>query len=189
MQPGRQFFEAKSEDFFRAASDIGFCVFPRLDSPRGVSGKTADNERTFWCPQWHRFADNIKPREPNSLSSAIENRADDNSDSGFARLCFVQWCHEGAHTKVLKLSADYEHTLWNVPNLEKHRSSGMSDAEWLEIPDFAIKIAASGCIWNAIVSFSCHKTYPVKMQSVTVPFPENKKESVNAFFFGLGCYY
>ena len=98
-------------------------------------------------------------------------------------------CQQGAHTKVLKLSADYEHTLWNVPNLEKHRSSGMSDAEWLEIPDFAIKIAASGCIWNAIVSFSCHKTYPVKMQSVTVPFPENKKESVNAFFFGLGCYY
>ena len=32
MQPGRQFFEAKSEDFFRAASDIEFCVFPRLDS-------------------------------------------------------------------------------------------------------------------------------------------------------------
>jgi hypothetical protein len=47
---GQQFFEAKSEDFFRAASDIGFCVFPRLDSPRGVSGKTADIERTFWCP-------------------------------------------------------------------------------------------------------------------------------------------
>ena len=33
-----------------AASDIGFCVFPRLDSPRGVSGKNADKERTFWCP-------------------------------------------------------------------------------------------------------------------------------------------
>ncbi len=52
----------------------------------------------------------------------------------------------------------------------------MSDAEWLEIPDFAIKIAASGCIWNAIVSFSCHKTYHIKVQSVTVPFPENKKK-------------
>ena len=36
----RQFFEAKSEDFFRAASNIEFCVFPRLDSPRGVSDKT-----------------------------------------------------------------------------------------------------------------------------------------------------
>ena len=112
--------------------------------------------------------------------------ADGNSDIGFARLCFVQWCHEGAHTKVLKLSADYEHTLWNVPNLEKHRSSGMSDAEWLEIPDFAIKIAASGCIWNAIVSFSCHKTYPVKMQSVTVPFPENKKRKRKRFLLRVG---
>ena len=37
---GQQFFEAKSEDFFRAASDIGFCVFPRLDSPRSVSGNS-----------------------------------------------------------------------------------------------------------------------------------------------------
>ena len=36
----RQFFEAKSEDFFSAASNIEFCVFPRLDSPRGVSDKT-----------------------------------------------------------------------------------------------------------------------------------------------------
>ena len=38
------------EEFVRAASGIGFCVVPRLDSPRGVSGNTADNERTFWCP-------------------------------------------------------------------------------------------------------------------------------------------
>ena len=38
--PRRQFFEAKSEDFFLAASNIEFCVFPRLDSPRGVSDKT-----------------------------------------------------------------------------------------------------------------------------------------------------
>ena len=30
---------AKSEYFFRAASDIEFCVFPRLDSSRGVSDK------------------------------------------------------------------------------------------------------------------------------------------------------
>ena len=94
--------------------------------------------------------------------------------------------NKGAHTKVLKLSADYEHTLWHVRNLEKHRSSRMFDAAWLEIPDFAIKIAASGCIWNAIVSFSCHKTYPVKMQSVTVPFPENKKRKRKRFLLRVG---
>ena len=57
----------------------------------------------------------------NLLSSAIENRADDNSDIGFARLCSVCWCHEGARTKVLKLSVVCGHTTWNVPNLEKHR--------------------------------------------------------------------
>ena len=55
-------------------------------------------------PNGHRFTDNIKPREPNSPTSAIEHRADADSDSGFARLCFVQRCPKG-HTKVLKLSA------------------------------------------------------------------------------------
>ena len=35
----RQFFGVKSEYFFRATSDIEFCVFPRLDSSRGVSDK------------------------------------------------------------------------------------------------------------------------------------------------------
>ena len=37
-----------------------------------------------------RFTDNKKPREPNSPASAIENRADADSDIGFARLCFVR---------------------------------------------------------------------------------------------------
>ena len=37
----------------------------------------------------------------------------------------------------------------------------MSDAAWLEILDFAIRIAAPGCIWNVIVSASHNKTYPV----------------------------
>ena len=46
----RQFFGGKSEYFFHAALDIEFCVFPCLDFPQGVSGKSADNERTFWCP-------------------------------------------------------------------------------------------------------------------------------------------
>ena len=50
MQPGRQCFEVKSGFFFRAASDIKFCVFPRLDSPPWCVRQAADNERTFWCP-------------------------------------------------------------------------------------------------------------------------------------------
>jgi len=51
----------------------------------------------------------------NSPASAIENKADANSDIGFARLCFVRhkdgiyaiFClvPQGTHTKVLKLSA------------------------------------------------------------------------------------
>ena len=99
------------------------------------------------------------------LSSAIENRADDNSDSGFARLCFVQWCHEGAHTKVLKLSADCGHPPWNVPNLEKHRSSRMFDAAWLEIPDFAIRMSLPAVFWNFVFSdISIIKHRPFRLQ-------------------------
>ena len=97
----------------------------------------------------------------NSLSSAIENKADDNSDIGFARLCFVQWCQQGAHTKVLKLSAVCGHTTWNVPNLEKHRCSRMFDAAWLEIPDFAIRIAAPVAFGTSYISITYKKTYPV----------------------------
>ena len=62
----------------------------------------------------------------------------------------------------------------------------MSDAAWLEIPDFAIKLAASGCIWNAIVPFSCHKTYPGKMQSMTTPFSGNKKRKRKRFLLRVG---
>ena len=77
---------------------------PRLDNPQGVSGNPQTMSGLSSVPNGHRFTDNIKPREPNSPASAIENRADADSDSGFARLCFVQRCPKG-HTKVLKLSA------------------------------------------------------------------------------------
>ena len=38
----------------------------------------------------------------------------------------------------------------------------MFDAAWFEIPDFALRIAASGCIWNVTyLSASHNKMYPV----------------------------
>ena len=67
------------------------------DKPQTMSGLSS-------VPNGHRFTVNIKPCEPNSPASAIEHRANADSDSGFARLCFVQRCPKG-HTKVLKLSA------------------------------------------------------------------------------------
>ena len=87
----------------RLASDS--VSLPRFDNPQGVSGNPQTMSGLSSVPNGHRFTDNIKPREPNSPASAIENRADADSDSGFARLCFVQRCHKGTHTKVLKLSA------------------------------------------------------------------------------------
>ena len=38
------------------------------------------------------------------------------------------------------------HAAWNVSNSERHSSSRMPDAAWLEIPDFTIRIVAAGCI-------------------------------------------
>ena len=70
-------------------------------------------------------------------------------------------CQQGAHTKVLKLSAVCGHTTWNVPNLEKHRCSRMFDAAWLEIPDFAIRIAAPVAFGTSHISITYKKTYPV----------------------------
>ena len=86
---------------------------PRLDNPQGVSGNPQTMSGLSSVPNGHRFTDNIKPREPNSPASAIENRADADSDSGFARLCFVRHkdgiyaicclVPQGTHTKVLQI--------------------------------------------------------------------------------------
>ena len=81
------------------------CLFHVWTIRRVHVRHTGDNGRTFWCPLWHLFTDNIKPREPNSPASAIKNRADADSDSGFARLCFVQRCHKGHTQKSYKLSS------------------------------------------------------------------------------------
>ena len=79
--------------------------WPRLDT-HGVCPTSrrqgADFLVSLMAPL-HRQYKNRANR--NSPASAIENKADANSDIGFARLCFVQRCHKGTHTKVLKLSA------------------------------------------------------------------------------------
>ena len=40
------------------------------------------------------------------------------------------------------------HSPWSAPNLERHGSSQMSSAAWLEIPDFAFRICCRMFIWN-----------------------------------------
>lgn len=55
MQPAAAFFGVKSEYFFRAASDIEFCVFPCLDSHKvcPVNPQTMSGLRTHLveCPK------------------------------------------------------------------------------------------------------------------------------------------
>ena len=84
----------------------------------------------------------------NSPASAIENRADADSDSGFARLCFVQRCHKGHTKKSYKLSPGCGHDPRSAPNLERHGSSKMQTFGWLEIPHFLNRI--SRCIPSEI---------------------------------------
>ena len=95
---------------------------PRLDNPQGVSDNPQTMSGLSSVPNGHRFTDNIKPREPNSPASAIEHRADAASDSGFARLCYVQRCPKG-HTKVLKLSAGLRTHPVDCPSVAKTRNS------------------------------------------------------------------
>ena len=64
-----------------------------------------------------------------------------------ADLYFVgSWTDKGSCDGTV--SYTHLHAAWNVPNLERHSSSRMPDAAWLEIPDFTIRIVAAGCIWN-----------------------------------------
>ena len=50
------------------------------------------------------------------------------------------------------------HSPWSAPNLERHGSSKMASAAWLEIPDFAVRIAAVRCIRNFQLSVFCNIT-------------------------------
>ena len=95
---------------------------PRLDNSQGVSDNPQTMSGLSSVPNGHRFADNIKPREPNSPASAIENRADADSDNGFARLCFVQRCPLGTLESPLIVCGCRTHPV-DCPSVTKTRNS------------------------------------------------------------------
>ena len=95
---------------------------------------------TYLCS----LIDIIKPREQNSLLSAIEIRADSSSNICFARLCFTAEVQVSAARKSYKLSPGCGHDPRSAPNLERHGSSKMQTSGWLEMPYFLIRI--STCI-------------------------------------------
>ena len=76
----------------------------------------------------------------------FENRADADSDSGFARLCFVRHkdgiyaicclVPQGIHTKVLKLSAGLRTQSVECSKLGKTRIIADAVTGWLEMPHF-----------------------------------------------------
>ena len=97
------------------------------------------------------------------LPSALFSIAD-SSEFRFARLCFVQWCQQGAHTKVLKLSADLPDTPCDCPNVERHRiRCPMRHGRNIRI--FLQKLAAPVAFWNYIFSsILITKRIPFKIQ-------------------------
>ncbi len=118
------------------------------------------------------------------LSSALFSIADDN-EFRFARFYIV--CEAvplGAPESPLMVCGLRTH-LVESPNMERHRIR-CPTRHGRNIRIFLQRIAASGCIWNAIVPFSCHKTYPGKMQSMTTPFSGNKKRKRKRFLLRVG---
>ena len=73
----------------------------------------------------------------------------------------VVWCRKG-HTRILKLSAGCGHILRSVQSLERHRSSQMRSAAWLEIPDFAVRFTAACYIWNLHMNFQVIRSLPLR---------------------------
>ena len=78
-----------------AETSLMIHVFSSLEHSTGCVRQPQTMSGLSSVPNGHRFTVNIKPCEPNSPASAIEHRADADSDSGFARLCFVQRCPLG----------------------------------------------------------------------------------------------
>ena len=118
------------------------------------------------------------------LSSALFSIAD-NNEFRFARFYIV--CEAvplGAPESPLIVCGLRTH-LVESPNMERHRIR-CPTRHGRNIRIFLQRIAASGCIWNAIVPFSCHKTYPGKMQSMTTPFSGNKKRKRKRFLLRVG---
>ena len=118
------------------------------------------------------------------LPSALFSIAD-GSEFRFARFYIV--CEAvplGAPESPLIVCGLRTH-LVESPNMERHRIR-CPTRHGRNIRIFLQRIAASGCIWNAIVPFSCHKTYPGKMQSMTTPFSGNKKRKRKRFLLRVG---
>ena len=93
------------------------------------------------------------------LSSALFSIADDN-EFRFARFYIV--CEAvplGAPESPLIVCV-LSDTPRGLSKRGKTQNS-MFDAARKKSSDFALRIAASGCIWNVIVSASHNKTYPV----------------------------
>ena len=93
------------------------CIWFRVSSTFGLSRSVSDKPQTMSglssVPNGTSSQTILNRANRNSLASAIENRADANSDIGFARLCFVRHkdgiyaicclVPQGTHTKVLHI--------------------------------------------------------------------------------------
>ena len=72
------------------------------------------------------------------------------------------------------------------PNMERHRIR-CPTRHGRNIRIFLQRIAAPGCILELyILQYSYHKTYHIKVQSMTTPFSGNKKRKRKRFLLRVG---
>ena len=165
-----KFVGEKCEHFFRLNVCIGF----RVSSTFGQSDGCMSASRRQWADflvslmaPLHRQYKTARTETRRHLLLKIRQMPTQTSasrgyvlfDIKMAFMPSVVWCRKG-HTRILKLSAGCGHILQSVQSLERHRSSQMQSAAWLEIPDFAVRIAAVRCIRNFQLSVFCNITDP-----------------------------
>ena len=122
---------------------------PRLDNPTGACPthrrQWADFLVSLMAPL-HRQYKTARTETRRHLLLKIRQMPTQTSASrGYV---MFRGANKGHTRKSYKLSPGCGHDPRSAPNLERHGSSKMPAAAWLEIPDFAVRICRRMFIWN-----------------------------------------
>ena len=99
----------------------------------------------------------------------------------FHKVCSTRGTRKSAH--CLRICRTH---LVESPNMERHRIR-CPTRHGRNIRIFLQRIAAPGCILELyILQYSYHKTYHIKVQSMTTPFSGNKKRKRKRFLLRVG---
>ena len=143
------FVGEKCEHFFR----LNVCIEFRVSSMFGQSDGACPTHRRQWADflvslmaPLHRQYKTARTETRWHLLLKIGQMPTQTSASrGYV---LFRGANKGHTQKSYKLSPGCGHDPRSAPNLERHGSSRMPAAAWLEIPDFAVRICRRMFIWN-----------------------------------------